>query len=78
MMGLSLLVCLRLLIGLLSACNALLTGRVVVVVVVGGCSVMVYTYACGLSLYRYRHGFGFCSGGYVQVEEEAAAVVCAG
>nr|DAN83284.1 MAG TPA: hypothetical protein [Caudoviricetes sp.] len=39
---------------------------------------MVYTYACGLSLYRYRHGFGFCSGGYLQVEEAVEAVVCAG
>ena len=73
MMGLNLAVCLRRLTGLLSACNARLAcaGRVVVVVVVGGCSVMAYTYTRGLSLYRYRHGFGFDSGGYVQVEEEA-------
>lgn len=66
-------VCLRRLTGLLSACNVRLAcaGRVVVVVVVGGCSVMVYTYACGLSLYRYRYCSWFYSGGYVQVEEEA-------
>nr|DAO88557.1 MAG TPA: hypothetical protein [Caudoviricetes sp.] len=39
---------------------------------------MVYTHTCSLSLYRYRYCPWFDSGGYVQVEEEAEAVVCAG
>lgn len=73
MMVRSLLVCLRLLIGLLSACNARLVcmGYVVVVVVVGGCSVMAYTHTRSLDLYRYRYCSWFDSGGYLQVEEEA-------
>lgn len=64
MTGLNLMVCLRLRIGLLSACDRAVAADVVML---GGCGVVVYSCTGGLYLYRVGHGFGFCSGCHIPV-----------